>query len=78
MGVGMAALPATVDRVARHTPAHINRRISDGTRARLDRLERAPRHVAQRRLKELNREWDVERAIEERQGVLRLLAKGGD
>jgi hypothetical protein len=54
---------ATVDRVPAHTPADVNRRIHDEMAERLQNLAANPQGIPQR-LKELDEEWDIERAIE--------------
>lgn len=57
------ALPTTRERVPQHTSEHINRRIAAETAARIERIARDPERIA-RRLRELDAEWDIERAIE--------------
>ena len=53
----------TVDRVPAHTAADVNRRIHDEMRERVQYLAAQPGRIPQR-LKELDEEWDIERAIE--------------
>jgi hypothetical protein len=57
-------LPATAERVARHTAAHINARIARQTEDSLARYRDADPQAIEHRLRELDREWDIERAIE--------------
>lgn len=56
-------LPSTVARVPAHTPAAINRRIRRQTRARVAHYARHPAGI-DARLRALDREWDIERALE--------------
>lgn len=59
----MAIVAPTATRVAKHTTPAINRRISLDTYARLERIGNR-RAAIQRRLEDLDQEWDIERAIE--------------
>ncbi len=57
-------LPSTVRRVPAHTGRRQNRRIREAQRRNVAvRVRRSPRDIA-RRLRELDREWDIERALE--------------
>lgn len=56
-------LPGTTKRVSNMTSSAINRRIRDEAVARIARLAGNPEGISER-LKELDREWDVERALE--------------
>jgi uncharacterized protein (TIGR01244 family) len=56
-------LPATTRRVSRNTPAEINRRIAAETERRVASLAAHPEAI-ERRLDELDREWDIERVLE--------------
>lgn len=57
-------IPDTVERVECNTARHINDRIEAETRERVHQLRSAhPSRIAQR-LRELDREWDVERCLE--------------
>jgi len=53
----------TVDRVPAHTAADVNKRIHDEMAERVQYLAANPERIPQR-LKELDEEWDIERAIE--------------
>ncbi len=53
----------TTTRVSRHTPEHLNQRIRDETRRSLVRCASRPQGI-EGRLAELDREWDIERALE--------------
>jgi hypothetical protein len=57
------AMPTTKERVPAHTAEHVNERIRRETEERVRRLAPQPAAIGQR-LKELNKEWDIERAIE--------------
>ncbi|HRO15521.1 MAG TPA: hypothetical protein PLL33_10845 [Paracoccus sp. (in: a-proteobacteria)] len=56
-------LPATTERVRAHTADEINRRLRDEAVSRLVHLAAHPGRIGAR-LKELDREWDIERALE--------------
>ena len=53
----------TINRVQRNTDAAINRRIEAETGARIRRCAGHPLAI-ERRLRELDREWDIERVLE--------------
>jgi len=57
-------LSSTVDRVPAHTAAHVNQRIQQQTRDNIDRAALGGLEQIERRLQELDAEWDVERALE--------------
>jgi hypothetical protein len=60
----MALLPSTTRRVPRHTAAEVNERIRRETLRNIERYRHAPRGAVMRRIKALEHEWDIERAIE--------------
>jgi hypothetical protein len=68
-------LPRTTERVPVHTAVSVNRRIRE-------KMERQVRYYAdhpekiEKRLQELDREWDVERALEANASSLALLGLG--
>lgn len=64
-------LPDTARRVERATAENVNRRIAADTQARLRGLAGHPAAI-ERRLGELDREWDVERALEANAATLAL------
>jgi hypothetical protein len=66
-------LPATADRVPRHTAPEINRSIRQRTVEDLMRYRDASPAEVQARLGELDHEWDIERAIEANAAGLSLL-----
>lgn len=62
------------DRVRRHTPAEINRRIDAETDIILQRYNGASREVLSQRIEELDKEWDIERALETNAASVSLLS----
>jgi hypothetical protein len=66
-------LPSTTDRVTLHTDPETNARIHQETLAALERAAaRGPAGIAER-LEQLDREWDIERAIEANASSLMLI-----
>lgn len=57
-------IPTTVDRVPLHTTGAANARIRRRTEENIRRLRHAGATAIQRRLDELDAEWDVERVLE--------------
>ncbi len=68
-------LPKTTERVARHTASRTNERIAERTREMVWRLGGRPDDIAGR-LDELDREWDVERALEANAATIALAGLG--
>lgn len=64
-------LPASDERVPRHTEEHINQRIEDEMHYRLCHYAHHTDEIDQR-LRELDREWDIERALEANASALAL------
>jgi hypothetical protein len=56
-------VPPTTERVPRHTDHDLNRRIARETELNVGRVAVDPKQI-DRRLEELDREWDIERALE--------------
>lgn len=56
-------MPESAERVVRHTPEAANRRIQNLTQCSIDYYRNHPDQI-ERRLKELDQEWDIERALE--------------
>jgi hypothetical protein len=56
-------IASTKDRVPAHTTEHVNDRIKRETELRIQKLASDPPAISSR-LKELDSEWDIERAIE--------------
>lgn len=57
-------IPTTADRVQDHTADHVNEAIRDQARLSVRRAAAGGRDAIERRLEELDREWDVERTLE--------------
>ena len=57
-------IPSTVERVPQHTADHVNEQIRRQTEATVARTAAAGPAAIDRRLAELDREWDVERTLE--------------
>jgi hypothetical protein len=66
-----AMLPASSDRVATHTSKAVERRLQHEFEDRLAYFAGHPGEI-ESRLKELDREWDIERAIEANASTLAL------
>jgi hypothetical protein len=67
------SLPATARRVEQNTAHHLNERIRKRTDAEVARLESAGDAEIERRLRELDAEWDVERLLQVNASTLVLL-----
>jgi hypothetical protein len=63
---------SSLDRVPRHTTPAVNQEIVDFTQRSIERYRNAPHAERERRLRELEEEWDVERAIEANAAVFSL------
>jgi hypothetical protein len=57
------AMPSTKERVPAHTAGHVNERIRRDIEASVKHYSARPEEIGQR-LRELDAEWDIERAIE--------------
>jgi hypothetical protein len=57
-------IPSTVERVPLHTAEHVNEEIRRQTEERVAQYSEAGREAIDRRLAELDREWDIERTLE--------------
>ena len=66
------AIPTTQDRVPVHTSDTVNERIERKARERVRRLAAHPAEI-QQRLRELEAEWDIERAIEANASALAFI-----
>lgn len=62
-------LPATMERVSSHTSAAVNRRLRQQTEDRVAYFAEHPDEIDSR-LEELDREWDIERALEANASLL--------
>jgi sirohydrochlorin ferrochelatase len=65
-------LPATSERVTVNTADHVNRRIREGIEDRLTYFANHPDEI-ERRLRELDYEWDIERTLEANAATVSLL-----
>ncbi len=66
-------LPSTVERVPRHSPEAANAAIRRQTEENVARTAAAGRAAIDRRLAELDREWDIERTLEANAAGVSLL-----
>jgi hypothetical protein len=57
-------IPSTVERVPQHTAEHVNEEIRRRTEERVAHCAAAGREAIDRRLAELDHEWDTERSLE--------------
>ena len=64
------------ERVRRHTSETVNERIDDKIEATVESSTRAPHEVLSRRIHDLDREWDIERALQTNASILALLGLG--
>lgn len=64
-------LPATTRRVPANTASHVNRQIQREAAARLTYYANHPEEI-EMRLRELDREWDIERTLETNAALLAL------
>lgn len=66
-------LPSTVDRVPKHTAEPVNKHICDQTRRNVERYAAAGNAAINRRLVELEQEWDIERTLEANAAIAALV-----
>lgn len=69
-------IPTTVDRVRLHTSVSANERIRRQTEQNITRLRHAGPHAIERRLDELDAEWDIERVLETNAASAVLIGTG--
>jgi hypothetical protein len=69
-------LPSTVERVPQHSPEAYNAAIRRRTEENVARLAAAGPAVIDRRLAELDREWDIERTLEANAATVSLIGSG--
>lgn len=69
-------LPRTVDRVPNHTPKSFNRRIEEQIEANIAEYGVTNDQQIEERLAELDREWDIERALEANAATAALIGLG--
>jgi hypothetical protein len=68
----MSLLKSTLERVRQNTSVTSNERIRQHTLTKIDEASQAGREAIDRRLGELDREWDVERCLETGASTLML------
>lgn len=69
-------LPSTPARVPLHTPDRYNEAIRRQTEENVARIAAAGPHAIERRLQELDREWDIERTLEANAASVALIGLG--
>jgi hypothetical protein len=65
-------LPATHERVSKHTAPRVNQKLRDSTIENLSRFVGADRNAIDARIEELRREWDIERTLEANAAAIAL------
>ncbi len=66
-------IPSTAERVPLHTAEHVNERIRRQTDERVASCAAAGPEAIDRRLAELNQEWDIERTLEANAATVSLI-----
>ena len=66
-------IPSTMERVPRHTAKSVNEQIRRGIEENVARFAAQGRERIDRRLAELDREWDIERTLEANASLVSLL-----
>lgn len=69
-------IPKTTSRVAHNTAEHVNERIRRQTEGNIARAAIAGPEAINRRLEELDREWDIERTLEANASGVALVGLG--
>lgn len=69
-------IPTTVTRVPEHTAEHVNEDIRRHTHEDIARIAAAGPEAIERRLAELDREWDIERTLEANAATVALVGLG--
>ncbi len=69
-------IPTTVARVPEHTAGHVNEDIRRRTQEDIARIAAAGPEAIDRRLEELDREWDIERTLEANAATVALVGLG--
>ncbi len=63
---------ASADRVRRSTPEHVNQQIDKQTNSNIRHYANSSPEVIQKRIEELDKEWDIERVLEVNASTLAL------
>jgi hypothetical protein len=69
-------IPSTAERVSSNTAEHINERIHRQTEANVEHYANAGAQAIERRLRELDEEWDIERYVETMAPTFTLIGMG--
>ena len=69
-------IPSTTKRVPAHTAGHVNEEIRRQTEENIARYAAAGPEAIDRRLEELDREWDIERTLEANAATVALVGLG--
>jgi hypothetical protein len=69
-------IPSTAQRVPEHTADHVNQQIREQTRRNVERVAAQGPAAIDRRLRELDAEWDVERTLETNASTLVAVGSG--
>lgn len=69
-------IPSTSKRVPDHTATHVNEKIRHQTEANVTQYSAASPDAIDRRLAELEREWDIERTLEANAATLATVGAG--
>ncbi|HEY1186102.1 MAG TPA: hypothetical protein VGE74_00535 [Gemmata sp.] len=69
-------IPFTAQRVPEHTADHVNQQIRERTRRNVERVAAQGREAIDRRLRELDEEWDVERTLEANAATITAVGSG--
>jgi hypothetical protein len=69
-------LPTTKERVPQHTAEHVNEQIRRQTEASVRRTAAAGPEAIERRLRELDEEWDIERTLEANAATVAAVGSG--
>ena len=69
-------IPSTIDRVPRHTAEHVNEQIRRQAEEDVKRVAAGGPEAIERRLEELEREWDIERTLEANAATLVTVGAG--
>jgi len=71
-----SAIPSSAERVPEHTKPEVNARIRSETARHLARYDAASQSEIDQRLRELDEEWDIERALEANAATVSLIGLG--
>jgi hypothetical protein len=69
-------IPSTIDRVPRHTADHVNEQIRSQAEEEVRRVAAGGPEAIERRLEELEKEWDIERTLEANAATLATVGAG--